>query len=410
MSGKAEAPGPLAGRDRWVDALPYAFTAGAVFLAWQVILQPVAQRAPVEIAVRVAPTSPSVLRRAAEAEFAAGRDENAAVLAREALGRAPFDVRALRVVGLTEARAGRSDQANEILTLAGNWSLRDDPSHAWLVEHRLRRGDYGSALAHADTLVRRREDIKPQVFRLFATAASMDPQRALPVLTNLLAADPPWREAFMGYLHRSPEGLQTAANLAFLLQSSAQPLSDAELGELYSQLLNRNPAAVRALQVQLNRPSSRSSIVSGDFDQPAPRPFQWNLFQGNGVAPDIVDDDLRPGNPALRVTYDGYTVAVIAEQALFLTPGSYRLAAETRVESGEPAGRFAWTLTCAPQGGQFADMPVTFTQTNDWRSWSARFAVPAGCSSQVLRLEGRAADRRLTNAVWFDKISILPAP
>ncbi|MGV8930453.1 MAG: tetratricopeptide repeat protein, partial [Brevundimonas sp.] len=138
------------------DIVSFGLIVGAVVLGWQIALQPLMQRAPVEAAIRIAPTSPLVLRRAAEAELGADRNDNAAVLGREAFARSPFDVRALRVVGLTEARAGREDQADDILTLAGNWSLRDDPTHAWLVERRLRQGDYSSAFAHADTLVRRR--------------------------------------------------------------------------------------------------------------------------------------------------------------------------------------------------------------------------------------------------------------
>src|SRR5690606_6261812 len=106
--------------------------------------------------------------------------------ARARLRQSPFDVRALRVAGLVAARNGQDELANEVVTLAGNWSLRDDPAHAWLIEYRLRRGDDGSAFAHADTLVRRREDVRTQVFDLFTTAANSDP-RSLPVLIDLLS-------------------------------------------------------------------------------------------------------------------------------------------------------------------------------------------------------------------------------
>ncbi|WP_298745490.1 hypothetical protein, partial [uncultured Brevundimonas sp.] len=119
------------------DVVSHGLVVGAVVLGWQIALQPLIQRAPVEAAIRIAPGSPLVLRRAAESELAAGRTDTAAALGREALRRSPFNVPALRVVGLTEARAGREEAADDILTLAGNWSLRDDPAHAWLVERRL---------------------------------------------------------------------------------------------------------------------------------------------------------------------------------------------------------------------------------------------------------------------------------
>ncbi|HUH22823.1 MAG TPA: hypothetical protein VLZ51_02035, partial [Brevundimonas sp.] len=224
----ADAPTARRPRRSVRDLAPYVLTVGAVWLGWQVVLQPVLQRGPPAIAVKAAPGSALVLRRAAETELLAAESDgadaathvdNAAFLAREALVRSPFDVRALRVIGLTEDRSGREDRADALLTLAGNWSLRDDPTHAWLVQHRLQRGDYASALAHADTLIRRRENLRPQVFRLFSTAAAQDPQRALPVVARLVAAHPPWRQAYLDSLYTSREGLQLAVNLAQSLEA-----------------------------------------------------------------------------------------------------------------------------------------------------------------------------------------------
>ena len=265
-------------RDVVSELAPYILTVGAIVLAWQIAIQPLLQRAPVEIAVRLAPESPLALRRGAEVELAAGRDANAAALGRNALIRAPFDVRALRIIGLTESRAGRAERADDILTLAGNWSLRDDPTHAWLVEHRLRRGDYASAFAHADTLVRRRDDVRPQVFRLFTLAAVDDPQRVLPVLARLLAAHPPWRSAYLTALYATTDGLPVAASLAVMLQSGPAPLTNQELQEFYGQSLDKGQIEnLKAVRARLNRPRSDALVTNGGFeDATAPEPFQWS--------------------------------------------------------------------------------------------------------------------------------------
>jgi hypothetical protein len=329
---------PARKRGRVTEAASWALIVGGVLLGWQVVIQPLMQRAPAEFAIRLAPTSPLVLRRAAESEFAAGQEDNnptrfrqAAELSRDALARSPFDVRALRVVGLTEAKAGREDIADDILTLAGNWSLRDDPSHAWLVEHRLKQGDYASAFAHADTLVRRREDIRPRVFELFTVAASADSKRALPEVAVLLSARPPWRQAYLESLYGDARGLQVAVNLAILLQAGRAPLTNDELHQLYMQLLEKGQIeAVRVVRTRLNRPSTATLVANGGFDDPtAPQPFQWRLAQDAGVVAEIVPDDVRPADPALRVDYDGYSASRIAEQLLFLAPGRYRLSAQS---------------------------------------------------------------------------------
>jgi hypothetical protein len=412
---EAAAAGPASGRGWLADYAPYVLTVGAVWLGWQVLLQPVAERAPPAIAVRVAPSSPTVLRRAAEAEFAAGHEkggsrrfENAAVLARESLVRAPFNVRALRVVGLTEDQAGRETVANDILTLAGNWSLRDDPAHAWLVERRLKRGDYASSFAHADTLVRRREDIRPQVFRLFTVAATHDAARALPEIARLLSLRPPWRQAYLDSLYENTEGLRVAVNLAILLQHGKAPLSNAELTQFYMHLLDkRQIEAVKVVRTRLNRPAS-GSIANGEFgDTTPPQPFQWRLAQEVGAVVEILPDEIRPSDPALRIAYDGYSTVQFAEQLLLLPPGRYRLTAQARAEAGEPAEYLRWSLTCAPGDLRILSAPAVPPAATAWSRVSHDFTVSDACVGQWLRLESRGGDRRRPNVAWIDKVDIV---
>lgn len=413
MRDKADRSAPRRRRINAGDFASYALIAGVVVLGWQIAIQPLLQQAPVELAIRLAPRSPSVLRRAAEAELAAERVDNAALLGRDALGRSPFDVRALRVIGLTEARAGREEGADDILTLAGNWSLRDDPAHAWLVERRLRRGDYASSFAHADTLVRRRQDIQPQVFRLFTAAATGDPQRSLPVIASLLAANPPWRSAYLSGLNQTPQDLEVAASLAILLEAGRAPLTNGELQHLYRTLLGKGQLeAIRIVRERLNRPPPRAAVTNGNFsDTTAPEPFQWRLSQSAGVVAEIVADDVSPGNAALRVEYDGYATAQIIEQLTSLPPGAYRITAQVRTESGDPATRLAWTLACATSGGGIASVPAgaRSAAANGWTTLSGPVEIPTGCPTQWLRLETRAADRRAQTVVWFDEIVISPA-
>jgi hypothetical protein len=379
-------------------------------LGWQIVIQPLIQRAPVEIAIRLAPGSPLALRRAAESELAAGRIDNAAALSRDALIRSPFDVRALRVLGLTEARARREDAADDILTLAGNWSLRDDPAHAWLVERRLRRGDYASSFAHADTLVRRREDIQPQVFRLFTVAGAADPQRSLPVVARLLAVRPPWRMAYLATLNETPQGLQVAASLAVLLQAGSAPFTNEELEQFYIALMKAGGSdSMQKVRERLNRPSLDNAVTNGGFDEPDhPGPFQWRLYEKAGIVAEITGDDLNPSNAALRVDYDGYAAGTIAEQLTYLAPGAYGFTAAVRGETVNPIARLVWTLSCATGEGEKVTIPMMPTRaaTNTWTNLSGRFEVPAACPAQWLRLETRAEDTRAPSAIWFDRIAI----
>tara|TARA_R110002051_G_scaffold51427_1_gene98609 strand:- start:2074 stop:3297 length:1224 start_codon:yes stop_codon:yes gene_type:complete len=397
---------------RFAETAALALVASTIWLGWQVVREMAVQRLPVEQAIRLSPGSPVVLGRAAEAELAAERIDNADDLARQSLRRAPFNVQALRVLGLTTAEQGRKPQADDMLTLAGNWSLRDDPSHAWLMDYRLSRGDYGSAFAHADTLARRREDMRPQLFRLFTVAATTDP-RALPVLASLLAADPPWRATYLYELYQTEAGLGLAANLAIALQPARTPYSTSELAVLYLQLLSRNRLeAMAAVRNRLDRPKAEVPLVNGNFGPlESPLPFEWRLFNASGAVAEILPDDVR-GDSALRAQFGSYASAPLAEQLLQLEPGVYRLSGEARSEIGDSDARLAWAVTCFETGSRIGESRiVTPPGETGWKPFSFGFEVPTrGCSAQWIRLVPSPGDRRTTVVAWYDRLSIVRRP
>mgnify|MGYP003674430546 FL=1 len=385
-----------------------ALVAATVWLGWQVVREMAVERLPAEQAIRLSPDSPAVLARAAEAEFAESRYGFAGDLARQSLGRAPFNVRALRVLGLATAEGGQKPLADDMLTLAGNWSLRDDPSHAWLMNYRLSRGDYRSAFAHADTLVRRRDDLKPGFFRLFTVAASSDP-RAIPVLASFLAADPPWRPSYLSGLYQSEAGLALAANLAVALQSTRAPFSNSELATLYIQLLAINRlAGIEAVRNRLGRPETGVALANGDFNAAdGPLPFEWRLFNAGGAVAEILPDDLR-GDSAIRAQFGSYASAPLAEQLIQLSPGRYRLSGETRAEVGDVGNRLSWVVYCQETGEKLGESrtPTTIGDAT-WKRFSFAFEIPTkSCAAQWLRLVPTPGDRRTTVVGWYDRFSI----
>lgn len=399
--------------DRSLAVVRYGVVIGAVLIAWQVVKAPLEERAPPAMAIRVSPTSPLVLQRAAEAEFAAARYDNARSLAAESLSRDPFSVRALRVLGLTYDRSGDRARADDLVTLAGNWSLRDDPAHAWLVEQRLRRGDFGSAFAHADTLARRRPDLYPQLFELFTTAATQSPN-GMSALAGLLSRSPPWRDLFLEHLYSVPEGDQLLGALALSMQAHKGRFSDVELSRLYLDWAHeRRVAGLVYLRQNLGRPALTERIQDGDFSgPPPPAPFAWSMDPAPGlIAAVSADGDPDHGN-ALRVQYSGLASEVVAYQLLLLTPGAYTLQGRFRMDQGVGRLPLAWTVTCLESGQSIAsapiDAPAELNPAN-WLPFDTTIQVPsAGCSAQWLRLITRPADRRMTLIAWFDDLKMSP--
>lgn len=383
-------------------------TAIAIWLGWQAVRSLAAQVGPPALALRVAPDSPLALSRAAEIEFSAGRDDNAVALAREALVKAPFDVRALRVLGLATAKAGDADRADEIVTLAGNWSLRDDPSHAWLIERRLRQGQYGSAFAHADTLARRRRDLDGPVFSLFTAAAVRD-SRALAALGTKLQTNPPWRKPFLEFANRSDEGQLTSINLAIQLQSTSGRFSDAELENLYLTLANqKRVAAIQTLVQRSGRPRS-TRLNNGGFETPPQaRPFDWTLKVADGVVAEIVPDDADADRTALRLEYNGSSTQTAANQLLMLKPGRYTLTGTRKFEQPSSGQNIGWEIACL-ETGQSISSPDrgAALQPASWAKFTLSVEVPTtACSAQWLTLKAVPGIRTGTSVSWFDDLEL----
>lgn len=388
----------------------FALTAAAVLLGWNIVQQPLIARAPPAIATRIAPWSPTVLRRAAEAELVAKRPDNAGALARFALARAPFDARALRVVGLSEDEAGRTAEAEQILTLAGNWSLRDDPAHAWLMEYRLRRGDYASAFAHADTLVRRRGDLTANTFALFTAAASQDP-RSLPALVARVDARPPWRQAYLDTLtHSAGEpGYVVLIQLAIALKDRKAPLTRDELEGIYQPWVKAGRVpAVQFLRRQLAPPGAFPTLENGSFSaQQAPKPFDWDVGFGAGYLAEIAPSGDQAEGGALRVEYGGRSTATIARQLLTLAPGSYRLTGKVRGEPGVPLPSVGWRITCLETGEIIGEARIGPRASLPRGQFQATAVVrPERCTAQWLTLATRPEDEGPMGIAWFDDLQI----
>ena len=383
------------------DWSPYVFGVAAVWLGWQILINPLLERAPLELAVRLAPGSPSVLTRAARDAFEDKRYEDALVLAQEALRPAPFNIDALNVAGLSEAALGREDQADEILTLSGNFSLRNDPSHTWLIQRRLRQGDVASAVAHAETLARRQTPAAPQVYKLFTALAQSDP-RGLQVIARLLSVDPPWRTSYFADLRKTDAGNAILAGYIIALQPNKGAATDDELTLTYRSWLNEGRLGlIMAVRQQIGRPAARAGVVNGDFSGPdGLAPFAWSFEPGDGSAEMTRDD---ADEPALRLSHNGFSGFTAAQQLVQIAEGPHRLSFRSWSETpAETAGVIS--LTCYGSSQPFATAPLSRTAT--WSDTVIDFTTPPGCPMQWLSVTFAGGDRRRESVSWLDSLSI----
>ncbi|WP_333590713.1 tetratricopeptide repeat protein [Brevundimonas sp.] len=409
---RAAAPDARAARraaGRAPDALVFLVIVAGVWIAWQILRNALVLTAAPDLALRLGPDAPTVLTRAAEAELAAGRIDTAQRLAQRALTRKPFNVAALRVAGLAAAKEGDLEAADRMLTLAGNWSLRDDPAHSWLVMHRLEQGQAASALAHADTLMRRRTDLRPRYFDLMISLALRNDVQAQGALVALLRREPPWRIDFFIHALERPEGLPVAAAVAVALKDGPGRVTEEEKARLYGTLIAQGRIPVlRDLIVRIEG-AARPALSHGDFtDGTGAPPFGWSLPAGAGVLAEIAADP-EGGQPALHAVVADMAGRTVAEQLVLLTPGRWRLSGRFRVEQGEPSGRLAWTLACATGDRVLGTAPLSAPAHGAWTGFSTVIDVgPDACGAQRLTLASRVQDRRSMVEIWVDDVALTP--
>jgi hypothetical protein len=114
-------------------------------------------------------------------------------------------------------------------------------------------------------------------------------------------------------------------------------------------------------------------------DKGSPPPFNWELTSSAvGLA------ERQPGG-RLHILYYGQQDGILATQLLLLPPGSYRLSMQLLGEKAR-ANALNWSIWCDKSAA-----PISAV-TLDRAAAGWRFAVPAGCKAQWLKLSGSSSD------------------
>jgi hypothetical protein len=380
-----------------------ALSAACVWLMVQAATYGLRDVLPPEAGLKLAPRSPDALNRAAEAFQAEGRDVEAGALARYSIALAPFDSRALRILGLAIAKKD-ADLADRLLTLAGDWSLRDVKIHTWLMLRRARQGQAASVLAHADLMVRQWPELYGAIFPVF-DALTVEPGGAQ-LVAERLAFKPDWRPTY--FVHLAKRQLSTGVALARALKVTAAPPAPDELAGLYSELiLQKRYADLVALERTVTDGAAPPLRDGGFPTEGQPPPLGWWFTQAPGFDAQVVSEG-GPGQGVFVLHHDGFTAGVAARQVLILPQGLWRFSGRVRWAGSMPAHPPIWSFTCLGGGGAPALALVVPTGTaGQWSDFSTNLAVPQDCLAQHIELIAQPGERRQEMGAAFDDFRIV---
>jgi hypothetical protein len=385
----------------------FTVRSGAAFL--------LATPATANLAIRIDPTNTNALsvdanERLKTVELGAPAAKLAAD-SKRILEHSPYEVVALRNIGIIAASNDDEKGAARLLDIAARLSLRDYLTHAWLLDYRFRTNQVAPAVKEADLLLRQDDQNWPVILPALITL-TRDP-RIIDPLAHTLAARPYWRGTFITRLGSDNPYPDTTFALLTRLKAIGSAASKDELDPYFIKSADRlSPSQLFAQWVALLPPSAQSAskglLREGDFaGLDASPPFGWRLYPAEGVYAERGTGPAGMGS-ALYVSYSGERDTVFANQQLVLPAGHYRFAGRVYAEDAIDAGVFRWSIVCMTKDatGVLGTAPVN-PQPGQLGHYVVEFDVPAKCDQQQLTLTGTARDTTFdTLALYVDGLDI----
>ena len=164
-------------------------------------------------ALKVRGGHPVALGSVAEFNWALGRYGIAQGLAKRAVAASPLNGAGYRVLALVAAAKGQNTRAAALMQTALQRTPGDLTARRWMAERAQAAGDWRAALPLQDRLLRQAPEEGAAWFEEWTTRLHEPAVRA--AMVPVLAAAPPWREAFLAhYAQHGPAVADVDALLA----------------------------------------------------------------------------------------------------------------------------------------------------------------------------------------------------
>ena len=360
-------------------------------------------------ALQVRGDHPMAIGSVAELNWALGQHAPAIAMARRAAAANPMNGAGYRVLALVAAAQGQEARAVGLMHQALQRSPGDLTARRWLAEQAQAAGQWRRALPLQDRLLRQAPDEGAAWFEEW-TARLQEPA-VRSAMQPILAAAPPWREAFLAhYAQKAPASTDVDALLSQLPGLSpaeaaawlGRLVADGRWAEAHTQWATLGSAGAA-------RPLTAGGLVNGGFETaPGLPPFDWSIRAPAGVQASLSVVDGRPGQ-ALRLQFLGTRSAFNGvQQTVLAAPGLHTVHWAYRLEALTTPRGLRWVAACASTGVELGASPLLAGQAA-WRDAHFAFEVPAGCPAVALRLELAAripAETQAYGTAWFDDIRL----
>jgi hypothetical protein len=397
---------------RWIVIL----SIGAI-LAWRIVILGLAEYYATENpenALVWDARNPLALRNQA-AQLLESAPEQAEQLLRESLWQNPSNARAYAMLALLREEAEDPEAARQLMERASAlaprlWPVQLEAAAFWLRQRRL-----DLAVKSWDVVLQMRSVLSEEIFPALLKIAEYPTLRQ--TLLSVARNSPAWWPNFFAYVAVNAAQLETVRAL-YDAKGEGRP-SDQERQAFVSRLQweGQWEDAYFTWMNAMNEVERQApgNLFNGGFERPlANEGFGWHFSQPGNVEVGTAPTYGMKGDRALRVAFFGQRIRFQhLFQPLLLSPGTYQLMGDVRLDNLETTLGLQWVVYCLAPVQQKLAVSERFIGANLWRPFnSSSFEIPKeGCSVQLLRLEllGRApADFDARGVAWFDSLAVKP--
>lgn len=362
-----------------------------------------------DLAASLWPSHPQVELALAMAEIGkaanAGQAPAAASIARSmaAARRAPLAVEPFLIEGAIAQNDKHHESAEQLFVEAARRDPRSAAARFFLAHLYLASGRAGEGLRHASVLARLVAGGTAALVPAIAQYAKSPD--AVPTLRKMFAGDRQLRNAVLSELARDAGNFGLILTLAGDEIGKREPLvAPAWQARLLRSLIDRGEyARAHALWMRISGlRTAPAGIFNPQFARiAAPGPFNWTF--GNGVF-----GFAEPtAGASLQVIYYGREDGQFATQTLLLAPGTYELRMRVMRESdSDESSGLTWSVACSTTGNVLLDLPIGDIKGAP-RPIARRFAVPADCPAQMIKLVGTSRDYASSEQLTINDLQLV---
>lgn len=366
-----------------------------------------------ELAVQIDPGNGDALAALVNAKMLAAKSPEQipeiTQLGRAALLESPLQIEALRTIGFIEDGNGNAGKARQILEIASKISKRDALTQAWLFDRYYREGRMGSALEAADIVMRQEQGswdfLIGELIKFSGDPRIIDP------LAQTLSYRPYWRGTFLENLGRNGLNPQISYQIFRRLKALGQPASTAELIAYFARFHDASaPELLWQSWIEFVPAAKPAELVrDGGFEGiDAPPPYNWSLYQNEGVYAEFVANPKGSGR-ALYLSYGGKRLANFANQMLALKPGAYQLVLEAYAEAELRKDQFILYLRCGGfnSAREIEKAPLA-ARIGQWSENRLDFKIEPECPAQQIWISGLPIAGSDDATIWLDNVKLAP--